>query len=130
MTLIHLWCTCGFPIKTSRIGKWRGRPSTMLARQTPANFRLGEPFGRRLPRKAGCWNRESPRRLDQFPGRDLEPSQAADFLHSHDPAHQLDFLIQHVHREIDRSLMNTGCSQDFGASSDYLFRNDWLWSLM
>src|SRR5258708_15799810 len=37
----------------------------MLARQTRAKFRLGEPFGRRLPRKAGWWNRE--RRAASFP---------------------------------------------------------------
>jgi hypothetical protein len=47
MTLIHSWCTCGFPIKTSRTGRWLGRPSTMSARRKRLKFRLGEPFGRR-----------------------------------------------------------------------------------
>jgi hypothetical protein len=53
MTLIHSWCTCSFLIKTSRIGRWLGRPSTMSARQTRVKFRLGELFGRRPPLKAG-----------------------------------------------------------------------------
>jgi hypothetical protein len=41
------------PIKTSRIGRWPGRPSTMSARQTRVKFRLGEIFGRRPRLKAG-----------------------------------------------------------------------------
>jgi hypothetical protein len=44
MTLIHSWCTCGFPIKTSRTGRWRDRPSIISARLTRVKFRLGEPF--------------------------------------------------------------------------------------
>jgi hypothetical protein len=42
-----------------------------------------------------------PRDFDQLPDRNLETRQGADFIHSGDPAHQLDFVIQQVHREID-----------------------------
>jgi hypothetical protein len=36
--LIHSWRTCGFLIKTSRIGRWRGRRSTKPPRQTRTKF--------------------------------------------------------------------------------------------
>ncbi len=49
-------CTCGFPIRTSRTGRWLGRPSTMPARQTIVKFGLGEPFALRRQLKAGLWN--------------------------------------------------------------------------
>jgi hypothetical protein len=48
--------TCGFPIETSRTGRWLGRPSTMPARQTIVRFGPGELFGQRRPLKAGLWS--------------------------------------------------------------------------
>ena len=53
------------------------------------------------------------RDFGQFPERNLEPRQGADFLDSHDPAHQLDFVVQHVNREIDGSVIKTGCSRRY-----------------
>jgi hypothetical protein len=44
-------------------------------------------------------------------GRTLQRGQIDGVLLGNNPAHQLDFAVQHVHREIDRSVIKTGCSR-------------------